>query len=112
MGLEKSSVYLFSNNIATWHFQSHFSNYSYRFLVRYVGPKLPVKKHSGIHGAKIVTSPNGKGVVLIGGTGNEAGLLELTGNSIHSLKWVSLEQKLMYPRNYHVVFPIPDENVT
>ena len=70
-------------------------------------------------------SPTGKGVVIIGGksgairVGAENNsryiwryldtLLELSGDTIESLKWTFLEQKLQYPRHGHVSFPIPNE---
>ena len=68
----------------------------------------------------MVTSPTEKGVVVIGGTTaiNELehiqsmhktynGLLELSGDSLASLKWRTLKQKLHYSRHLHVAFPIP-----
>ena len=77
------------------------------------GPKLPFQ----ISDAAMVTSPNGRGVVLIGGIiyndkfGTPSDLLmELCGSSKSSLEWICLEQKLQYPRAYHVVFPIPTDN--
>ena len=65
----------------------------------------------------MVTSPTGKGVVLMGGSSHQCAgqrysskkILELSGNSIKSLKWNVLEQKLMYPRQGHLAFSVPDE---
>ena len=58
-------------------------------------------------------SPTGKGVILIGGRKKEnhngsQNFLELQGDSIDSLKWVSLEQKVTQ-RAGHVSFPITDD---
>ena len=36
-------------------------------------------------------------------------LIELSGDSIDSLKWTVLDQKLVYPRKDHVSFLIPNE---
>ena len=68
----------------------------------------------------MVTSPTEKGVVVIGGTTNleqpehiqsqhypSHDLLELSGDSLASLKWRILKQKLHYARQLHVSFPIP-----
>ena len=64
----------------------------------------------------MVSSPTGKGVVIIGGFHNEVlvpnssteCLFELSGDSIESLKWKKLDQKLQYSRNGHVSFLISD----
>ena len=75
-----------------------------------------------------LASPNVKGVVLIGGIGKLStwypylgiggkilspnisnSIFELTGNSIESLKWICLEQKLKYSRYGHVTIGVPDE---
>ena len=63
----------------------------------------------------MVTSPTEKGVVVIGGTTghtahnteNGNALHELAGDSLASLKWRTLKQKLQYSRHFHVSFPIP-----
>ena len=61
----------------------------------------------------MVTSPNGQGVMLIGGYGNNVTedifdfvdvVLELTTKPF--MKWKILEQKLKYPRYSHVTLPI------
>ena len=64
-------------------------------------------------GSAIVTSPNGKGVILIGGYNQNDKiyseyLIELTGNSLKTLRWTILEQKLQYCRERHVAFLISD----
>ena len=56
---------------------------------------------------KIVTSPTGKGVILILSCTND--LYELSGNSREELKWSVLEQKLHFGRNCRVAFPISDD---
>ena len=64
----------------------------------------------------MVSSPTGKGVVIIGGFHNQVlvpnssteCLFELSGDSIESLKWKKLDQKLQYSRNGHVSFLISD----
>ena len=61
----------------------------------------------------MVTSPNSKGVVLIGGYNDthmksSKQLIELSGNSKKSLKWTILNQKMKYLRSYHVAYSIPD----
>ena len=64
----------------------------------------------------MITSPNGHSVVLIGGnTGvipnNEESdvLLELSGDSIETLKWNKLDQKLSHPRYQHLAFLISED---
>ena len=76
------------------------------------GPNLP----SQLWDSAIIPSPNGRGVVLIGGIKNVGNglhvrsdeLLELTGESIDSLTWIKLEQKLIFPRSEHIALPVPD----
>ena len=66
----------------------------------------------------MICSPTEKGVVVIGGEKifeNErrselsSDLIELSGSTIETLKWTILEQKLKYPRFYHVSFSIPND---
>ena len=64
----------------------------------------------------MITSPSGKGVVVIGGYNHSEFkysnvLLELriSGNS---MKWVPLQQTLQYARSNHVAFIIPEEFTT
>ena len=61
----------------------------------------------------MVSSPTGRGVVVIGGSTthwNGAGaadtLIELSGDSIGSLKWTILDQRLQYGAFKHVSFQI------
>ena len=61
--------------------------------------------------ASIVTSPTGKAVIFSGGFTSKSKdeLYELSGNSLESLEWNILEQKLQYPRGAHASIPIPNE---
>ena len=70
------------------------------------GPKLPFE----LSRSTMVTSPSGKGVVVIGGynkNGYKDALLELKG--ISSKEWVPLKQTLQHVRENHVAIPIPDD---
>ena len=76
----------------------------------------------------MIQSPTEKGVVVIGGLKvddalrksdqpstnlvESNALIELSGDSVESLKWTILEQKLKYPRYLHLSFPVPNEVVT
>ena len=85
-----------------------------------LGPKLPFRIEESV----MFTSPNNCGVVIIGGYilntwqrnyGNRSKqtesnkILELWGNSIKSMEWITLEQTLTYGRRSHIAFIIPDE---
>ena len=82
------------------------------------GPKLPFK----LSNFAMVSTPTEKGVVVIGGQlGNEEvtfdqinsnALIELSGDSIDTLKWTVLKQKLKYPRSRHLSFPISPQTST
>ena len=59
----------------------------------------------------MVTSPSGKGVIVIGGCNEDESklsnaLLELKDNS---REWVPLKKTLQHARKAHVVIPIPDD---
>ena len=69
----------------------------------------------------MVTSPTDRGVVVIGGEleGEYSwqqpcsnALFELSGDSIDTLKWTILKQKLQYPRSMHLSFPISPQTST
>ena len=67
-----------------------------------------------VFGSTMITSPTEKGVVLFGGltssgSENSNSLMELSGNSKETLKWIVLEQKLQYPRAFHSTFSIPNQ---
>ena len=80
-------------------------------MLKISGPsfKLP----SQIEKASMVTSPNGRGVVLIGGSLMgfmfSKSMLELWGNSLETLKWIPLNHTLQFARRHHVAFLIPDD---
>ena len=57
----------------------------------------------------MISSPTEKGVVMIGGIGYSSDLLELSGDSIETLEWKILEQKLQHPRYQHVSFSISND---
>ena len=62
----------------------------------------------------MISSPNEKGVVVIGGKKcNETSntLIELSGDCKDDLKWTILDQKLQYPRIHHLAFPISNQIV-
>ena len=79
------------------------------------GPKLPYK----MIGASMVTSPGGKGVILIGGLVNyydekEDNLSKIKSNQLWSLKakaknWVQLKQTLKNARYWSVALPLYDQ---
>ena len=82
-------------------------------LIFSIGPELPF--NCPLSRSTMVSSPTGKGVVIIGGFYNHyfnnissERLFELSGDSIESLKWKKLDQKLQYSRNGHVSFLISD----
>ena len=62
----------------------------------------------------MVTSPDGRGVMLIGGYTRNIIPRDGFSNSIYELrggsnKWIKLEQTLKYGRRDLVVIPIPDK---
>ena len=71
------------------------------------GPELPY----GIGFSAIVTSPDGNGVILVGGKSSSTDYLD----SILELKsdgqgwvgaWTTLSTKLQYARSFHIVIPV------
>ena len=81
-------------------------------LIFSIGPELPF--NCPLSRSTMVSSPTDKGVVIIGGHHRQGYnfsskcLFELSGDSIESLKWKKLDQKLQYSRNGHVSFLISD----
>ena len=78
------------------------------------GPNLPTK----LRYFSMVPSPTRKGIVIIGGSSGYGGyrqneyldaLYELSGDSIDTLKWTRLEQKLQIARYNHFSFYIPNQ---
>ena len=63
----------------------------------------------------MVSSPTGRGVIVIGGRRPDHvsdpghALIELSGDSIESLKWTFLEQKLKHKRFNHTSIIIPKQ---
>ena len=56
----------------------------------------------------MVTSPTGKGVILMGEVGEDSkAMFELT----DSMEWIPMEQTLQHDHFYPVVIPIPDDLV-
>ena len=73
------------------------------------GPKLPIKNLTRF---TMVTSPTGRGVVIIGGSVGQKifkNIIELSGTSIDSLKWTFLDQKLRFGRHSHLTFQLPND---
>ena len=68
----------------------------------------------GLTGSAICNTPDGKGIVLIGGYKGHpdyeksSALIQLTGDSFQTLHWTVLSQKLQFPRMNHTAFPVPD----
>ena len=66
----------------------------------------------------MVTSPDGNGIILIGGQTGEswnitAKILELRRHSNGwASSWTTMKQKLKYARHLHVAIPIPNEFTT
>ena len=74
-----------------------------------LGPKLPFKMYD----SAMVTSPDGQGVLLVGGYNDDTNevtnlILELNGET---MEWNFLKQTLKWPRKGHVAFQIPDSLV-
>ena len=68
----------------------------------------------------MISSPTEKGVVMIGGVRRNCiassvllsasyDLLELSGDTMDTLEWKILEQKLQHPRSWHVSFSISND---
>ena len=62
-------------------------------------------------GSSMVTSPSGKGIILIGGYNEDTNeysdkLIEFRSTP---MTWVVLGHKLQYPRADHVAMPIPEK---
>ena len=77
-------------------------------VFKFLGPDLPFR----LHGSSMVTSPTDEGVVIIGGYNHDLckesyHLIEIIGNSIETLEWNLLEQRLKYARSAHLAFSIP-----
>ena len=71
------------------------------------GPELP----NAISGSAMATSPDGNGVILVGGQSSTSNYLD----SILELKadgqgwvgaWTTLSTKLQYARKWHIIIPV------
>ena len=70
------------------------------------GPELPY----GISASALTTSPDGNGIMLVGGYSSSLGsdsILELKANGQEWVgSWTTLTTKLQFARYYHIVIPI------
>ena len=67
------------------------------------GPELPY----GLYASAMATSPDGNGVILVGGTSNSDSILELKADGQGWVReWTTLSTKLQYARNSHIVIPV------
>ena len=71
------------------------------------GPELPY----GLWNSAMATSPDGNGVILVGGyyssTGDSSNILELKANGQGWVgTWTTLSTKLQYARRQHIVIPV------
>jgi hypothetical protein len=69
----------------------------------FVGPDLPQKTF----GAAMVQTPDGTGVVLIGGYYTDKDLYELKCTSV-GCQWSLMAKHLSVSRIYHISFYVPD----
>ena len=71
-----------------------------------------------VRSSQMVTSPDGNGIILIGGQTSEswnitAKILELRRDTNGwASSWTTMKQKLKYARVLHVAIPIPNEFTT
>ena len=65
----------------------------------------------GLSGSAMVCSPNGDGVIVIGGWNSEIGKdsVEVLELKTDSNEWQMLETKLQFGRRFHVALPISTE---
>ena len=61
----------------------------------------------------MISLPTEKGILMIGGYAKNhewvSNLLELSGDSVETLEWRILEQKLQHPRSHHVSLSISND---
>ena len=58
----------------------------------------------------MVTSPSGKGAILVGCNESQESFYELKSDN-GQLKWEKMKQKLQYPRSHTIAIKIPDSLV-
>ena len=79
------------------------------FFLNSIGPKLPV----GLFHSTMISSPTGMGVMMIGGRAKLnpmfPDILELSGDSKETLEWKTLDQKIQYPRIFHLSVSISND---
>ena len=69
------------------------------------GPELPY----GLRNSAMATSPDGNGVILVGGISSSSGdsILELKADGQGWVgAWTTLSTKLQYGRQYHIIIPV------
>ena len=67
------------------------------------GPELPYR----LRNSAMATSPDGNGVILVGGTSNSDSILELKADGQGWVgAWTTLSTKLQYARAYHIIIPV------
>ena len=68
------------------------------------GPELPY----GLYGSAMSTSPDGNGVILVGGYSSyRDSILELKADGQGWVgAWTTLSTKLQYARGYHIIIPV------
>ena len=75
------------------------------------GPELPY----GLYASAMATSPDGNGVILVGGISSSSGdsILELKADGQGWVgAWTTLSTKLQYGRQYHIIIPVlMNENI-
>ena len=66
-----------------------------------------------MHESTMISLPTEKGILMIGGYAKNhkwvSNLLELSGDSVETLEWRILEQKLQHPRFGHISFSISND---
>ena len=73
------------------------------------GPNLPYS----VSKSQMVTSPDGNGIILLGGVRHGKKILELRRDTNGwASSWTTMKQKLKYSRNLHVAIPVPNELTT
>ena len=73
------------------------------------GPEIPCSSSNGnFFGGAFV--PTTQGLLYTGGYGCDENLYELRGDSIQSLEWFKLDEKLSRdPQSYPAAYPLPTE---
>merc|ERR1712062_872137 len=67
------------------------------------GPELPY----GLSNSAMATSPDGNGVILVGGSRHSGSILELKADGQGWVgAWTTLSTKLQYGRNSHIIIPV------